>query len=76
MSFPPAFSQAHLCGMPRIRVRPRLALTMPATVALPTPFLMYHRVTAALGTQIARHTQMAQAQRACCLNACSVATVT
>jgi hypothetical protein len=43
-----------------VSATPHLTLAMPATIALPTPLLIHHRIAATLRAKIARHTQMAQ----------------
>src|SRR5579863_7082060 len=47
----------------RYTAKPRLTLAMSATIALATAFLVDHRVAAALWTEVAGHTRMAQVER-------------
>jgi len=62
MFFPPACSQGRLCGIPYIRVRPRLTLAIPAVIALAASLLVDHRVAAALRAEIACGLQVTQAE--------------
>src|SRR6266516_5828576 len=55
-------SQALLRSTQVSKLSPQLALAMPAVIALPASFFVYHRVTATFWTQISSYVQLAQLQ--------------
>ena len=55
VSFPFCRLYPHETSLQAVSSVPRLTLTMPAAIALAAALLVDHRVTAALGTEIARH---------------------